>query len=196
MVNYHVQKVKRECIVWSIAFLSSGTVVTSDSFGRVQFWDWERGTLLESHTVSTSAVLSLAVSEVGGPPRVPPPQAAWGPSGLLHAGPEALRQELPGSVPSGRQEQGWERGCRSLPASRRCPLVLPGLRPQTPFPFLSPEGGQHRRGHLDRGHLPVSAAAGEDGQPGEALGADEALPASHPRRASCGAQLDGSHLRG
>ncbi|KFO95620.1 Cirhin, partial [Calypte anna] len=63
MVNYHVQKVTRECVVWSIAFLSSGTVVTADSFGRVQFWDWERGTLVESHTVSTSAVLSLAVSE-------------------------------------------------------------------------------------------------------------------------------------
>ncbi|KAM7100670.1 LOW QUALITY PROTEIN: U3 small nucleolar RNA-associated protein 4 homolog [Ciconia maguari] len=62
MVNYRVQKVKRECIVWSIAFLSSGNLSTSDSFGRVQFWDWERGTLLESHTVSTSAVLSLAVS--------------------------------------------------------------------------------------------------------------------------------------
>ncbi|XP_068812163.1 U3 small nucleolar RNA-associated protein 4 homolog [Struthio camelus] len=64
MVNYHVQKLKkRECVVWSIGFLSSGTVVSSDSFGRVQFWDWERGTLLESHTVSNSAVLSLAVSE-------------------------------------------------------------------------------------------------------------------------------------
>uniref|UniRef100_A0A8B9NW52 UTP4 small subunit processome component n=1 Tax=Apteryx owenii TaxID=8824 RepID=A0A8B9NW52_APTOW len=64
MVNYHVQKSKkRECVVWSVAFLSSGTVVSSDSFGRLQFWDWERGTLLESHTVSTSAVLSLAVSE-------------------------------------------------------------------------------------------------------------------------------------
>ncbi|NWU73673.1 UTP4 protein, partial [Pterocles burchelli] len=63
MVSYQVQKVKRECVVWSIAFLSCGTVVTSDSFGRVQFWDWERGTLVESHTVSTSAVLSLAVSE-------------------------------------------------------------------------------------------------------------------------------------
>ncbi|NWR79511.1 UTP4 protein, partial [Centropus unirufus] len=63
MVNYHVQKVKRECVVWSIAFLSSGTVVTSDSFGRVQFWDWQQGTLHESHTVSTSAVLSLAVSQ-------------------------------------------------------------------------------------------------------------------------------------
>ncbi|XP_040427229.1 U3 small nucleolar RNA-associated protein 4 homolog [Cygnus olor] len=64
MVNYHVPKPKkRECVVWSIAFLSDGAVVSSDSFGRVQFWDWERGTLLESHTVSTSAVLSLAVSE-------------------------------------------------------------------------------------------------------------------------------------
>ncbi|XP_038041503.1 U3 small nucleolar RNA-associated protein 4 homolog [Anas platyrhynchos] len=64
MVNYHVPKPKkRECVVWGIAFLSDGTVVSSDSFGRVQFWDWERGTLLESHTVSTSAVLSLAVSE-------------------------------------------------------------------------------------------------------------------------------------
>ncbi|NXV81239.1 UTP4 protein, partial [Atlantisia rogersi] len=64
MVNYHMQQVKRECIVWGIAFLSSGAVATADSFGRVQFWDWERGTLQESHTVSTAAVLSLAVSEV------------------------------------------------------------------------------------------------------------------------------------
>ncbi|KFP76252.1 Cirhin, partial [Acanthisitta chloris] len=63
MVNHHAEKVKRECIVWAIAFLSSGTVVTADSFGRVQFWDWEQGTLAESHTVSTSAALSLAVSE-------------------------------------------------------------------------------------------------------------------------------------
>ena len=188
-----MQKVKRECVIWSIAFLSSGTVVTSDSFGRVQFWEWERGTLLESHTVSTSAVLSLAVSEVGEFPPSPPPGSQ---SGLLCAGLEALGQELPGSVPLGRQERGWERSCRCLPASRCCPFILPGRRPQTPSPFPSPGGGQHHRGHLDRGHLPVSAAAGEDGQPGEALGADETLPASHPRCASCGAQLDGSHLRG
>ncbi|NWX15831.1 UTP4 protein, partial [Aegotheles bennettii] len=63
MVSYQVQKVRRECVVWGTAFLSSGAVVTADSFGRVQFWDWERGTLLQSHTVSTAAVLSLAVSE-------------------------------------------------------------------------------------------------------------------------------------
>ncbi|XP_068267737.1 U3 small nucleolar RNA-associated protein 4 homolog [Nyctibius grandis] len=63
MVNYHMRKANRECVVWGIAFLASGAVVTADSFGRVQFWDWQRGTLQESHTVSTSAVLSLAVSE-------------------------------------------------------------------------------------------------------------------------------------
>ncbi|NWS34556.1 UTP4 protein, partial [Polioptila caerulea] len=63
MVNHQVEKAKRECVVWAIALLSSGTVVSADSFGRVQFWDWEQGTLAESHTISTSAVLSLAVSE-------------------------------------------------------------------------------------------------------------------------------------
>ncbi|NXR64968.1 UTP4 protein, partial [Rhadina sibilatrix] len=63
MVNHQVEKAKRECVVWAIALLSSGTVVSADSFGRVQFWDWEQGTLAESHTISTSAALSLAVSE-------------------------------------------------------------------------------------------------------------------------------------
>lgn len=56
----------RECIVWSVAFLSNGTIVSSDSVGKVQFWDSEKGTLLETHPVSSSAVLCLAVSEVGG----------------------------------------------------------------------------------------------------------------------------------
>lgn len=72
MVNHHVEKAKRECVVWAIALLSRGTVVSADSFGRVQFWDWEQGTLAESHTVSTSAALSLAVSEVGETPVSPP----------------------------------------------------------------------------------------------------------------------------
>lgn len=72
MVNHHVEKAKRECVVWAIALLSSGTVVSADSFGRVQFWDWQQGTLAESHTVSTSAALSLAVSEVGETPVSPP----------------------------------------------------------------------------------------------------------------------------
>lgn len=100
MVNYHVQKVQRECVVWSVVFLASSTVVTSDSFGRVQFWDWQRGTLVESHTVSTSSALSLAVSEVGESPEpLMSPWAFGSPSGLLCTGPEALGQE-----------QGWERG--------------------------------------------------------------------------------------
>lgn len=89
-MNYHVQKVKQECIVWSIAFLSSGTVVTSDSFGRVQFWDWKQGTLLDSHTISNSAILSLAVSEVSKSP-------------VSFPGFGVLGQELPGLVP-----WGWE----------------------------------------------------------------------------------------
>ncbi|XP_067392855.1 U3 small nucleolar RNA-associated protein 4 homolog [Emydura macquarii macquarii] len=52
-----------ECVVWSVAFLSDGTIVSGDSAGKVQFWDSEKGTLLETHPVSSSAVLCLAVSE-------------------------------------------------------------------------------------------------------------------------------------
>ncbi|XP_019391618.1 PREDICTED: U3 small nucleolar RNA-associated protein 4 homolog [Crocodylus porosus] len=54
---------RRECVVWGVAFLSDGTVVSADSAGKVQFWDADKGTLLETHPVSSSAVLSLAVSE-------------------------------------------------------------------------------------------------------------------------------------
>nr|XP_056718392.1 U3 small nucleolar RNA-associated protein 4 homolog [Euleptes europaea] len=53
----------RECVVWSVAFLSDGTIVSADSSGKVQFWDSEMGTLLQTSVVSNSAVLSLAVSE-------------------------------------------------------------------------------------------------------------------------------------
>ncbi|XP_025895402.1 U3 small nucleolar RNA-associated protein 4 homolog [Nothoprocta perdicaria] len=64
MVNYHTPKGKApECVVWSVAFLASGAVASADSFGRLQFWDWDTGTLLESHAVGASAALSLAVSE-------------------------------------------------------------------------------------------------------------------------------------
>lgn len=150
MVNCHVPKSKkRECVVWSIAFLSSGTVISSDSFGRVQFWDWERGTLQDSHTVSSSAALSLAVSEVRSP---------------------------------------WAR--TAVPA----PRWYPSLCPVSHSSLFLPERGQHCGGHLGGGHLPVPAAAGEGRRPGEALGEDEAVPTSHPRRASCGAHPDSSHL--
>ncbi|XP_038223847.1 U3 small nucleolar RNA-associated protein 4 homolog isoform X1 [Dermochelys coriacea] len=64
LVDRHLQGLySRECVVWSVAFLSDGTIVSSDSVGKVQFWDSEKGTLLETHPVSSSAVLCLAVSE-------------------------------------------------------------------------------------------------------------------------------------
>uniref|UniRef100_A0A8D0GKV0 UTP4 small subunit processome component n=1 Tax=Sphenodon punctatus TaxID=8508 RepID=A0A8D0GKV0_SPHPU len=53
----------RECVLWGVAFLSDGTIVSADSAGKVQFWDWETGTLVQTHPISKSAVLSLAVSE-------------------------------------------------------------------------------------------------------------------------------------
>ncbi|XP_077167007.1 U3 small nucleolar RNA-associated protein 4 homolog [Paroedura picta] len=53
----------RECVVWSVLFLSDGTIVSADSSGKVQFWDSEMGTLLQTSVLSSSAVLSLAASE-------------------------------------------------------------------------------------------------------------------------------------
>uniref|UniRef100_A0A8D2KVV6 UTP4 small subunit processome component n=2 Tax=Varanus komodoensis TaxID=61221 RepID=A0A8D2KVV6_VARKO len=55
----HTQK----CVVWGLAFLSDGTVVSADSAGKVQFWDAEMGTLLSKHPVSKSGALCVAVSE-------------------------------------------------------------------------------------------------------------------------------------
>lgn len=62
--------------MWSVAFLSDGTIISADSSGKVQFWDSEMGTLLQTSVVSSSAVLSLAVSEVGG----------WSSSGFVGGG--------------------------------------------------------------------------------------------------------------
>ncbi|KAJ6652485.1 hypothetical protein lerEdw1_011455 [Lerista edwardsae] len=53
----------RRCAVWSVGFLSDGTIVSADSAGKLQFWDSETGTLRQTHPLSSSAVLSLAVSE-------------------------------------------------------------------------------------------------------------------------------------
>nr|XP_025040002.1 U3 small nucleolar RNA-associated protein 4 homolog [Pelodiscus sinensis] len=53
----------QECVVWGVAFLADGSIVSSDSAGKVQFWDSDKGTLLETHPISSSAALSLAVSE-------------------------------------------------------------------------------------------------------------------------------------
>ncbi|XP_062817577.1 U3 small nucleolar RNA-associated protein 4 homolog [Anolis carolinensis] len=55
----------QSCVVWGLAFLSDGTVVSADSAGKVQFWDSEMGTLLSKHPVSKAAALCVAVSEAG-----------------------------------------------------------------------------------------------------------------------------------
>ncbi|KAJ7312190.1 hypothetical protein JRQ81_006554 [Phrynocephalus forsythii] len=53
----------QKCVVWGLAFLSDGTVVSADSAGKVQFWDSKMGTLLSKHPVSKAAALCIAVSE-------------------------------------------------------------------------------------------------------------------------------------
>nr|XP_033796960.1 U3 small nucleolar RNA-associated protein 4 homolog [Geotrypetes seraphini] len=53
----------RECIVWGVAFLSCGTLVSADSAGKVQFWDSEKGTLIQTHRVTNVDVLALSVSQ-------------------------------------------------------------------------------------------------------------------------------------
>uniref|UniRef100_A0A8D2IMZ0 UTP4 small subunit processome component n=1 Tax=Urocitellus parryii TaxID=9999 RepID=A0A8D2IMZ0_UROPR len=54
---------KRKCIVWGVAFLSDGTVISVDSAGKVQFWDSATGTLVKSHLISNADVQSIAVAD-------------------------------------------------------------------------------------------------------------------------------------
>uniref|UniRef100_A0A2K5IYY7 Uncharacterized protein n=1 Tax=Colobus angolensis palliatus TaxID=336983 RepID=A0A2K5IYY7_COLAP len=54
---------KRKCIVWGVAFLSDGTVISVDSAGKVQFWDSATGTLVNSHLIANADVQSIAVAE-------------------------------------------------------------------------------------------------------------------------------------
>ncbi|XP_078062973.1 U3 small nucleolar RNA-associated protein 4 homolog [Mustelus asterias] len=53
----------RECVVWSLCFLSDYTIVSADSAGKMQFWDWQTGTLLKTHPITKCDVLSLAVND-------------------------------------------------------------------------------------------------------------------------------------
>ncbi|KAG7473219.1 hypothetical protein MATL_G00093430 [Megalops atlanticus] len=53
----------RECVVWAVAFLSDGTVVSGDSAGKVQVWDGHLGALIRTHLVSKWDVLALSVSQ-------------------------------------------------------------------------------------------------------------------------------------
>ncbi|XP_041417112.1 U3 small nucleolar RNA-associated protein 4 homolog isoform X4 [Xenopus laevis] len=54
---------RRECVVWSVAVLSNGDIISVDSSGKLQFWDLEKGTLIHTHSVANCDILSLAVSK-------------------------------------------------------------------------------------------------------------------------------------
>ncbi|XP_030650622.1 U3 small nucleolar RNA-associated protein 4 homolog isoform X3 [Nomascus leucogenys] len=54
---------KRKCIVWGVAYLSDGTVISVDSAGKVQFWDSATGTLVKSHLIANADVQSIAVAD-------------------------------------------------------------------------------------------------------------------------------------
>ncbi|ELW50370.1 Cirhin [Tupaia chinensis] len=54
---------KRKCIVWGVAFLSDGTVISVDSAGKVQFWDSVTGTLVKNHLIANADVQSIAVAD-------------------------------------------------------------------------------------------------------------------------------------
>lgn len=53
----------RECLVWSLHFLACHMIVSADSSGKVQFWDSNKGTLVQSQIVTNSDILALAVAE-------------------------------------------------------------------------------------------------------------------------------------
>uniref|UniRef100_A0A4X2LRD9 UTP4 small subunit processome component n=1 Tax=Vombatus ursinus TaxID=29139 RepID=A0A4X2LRD9_VOMUR len=63
MDKRHPGSQRRRCVVWGVAFLSDGTVVSTDSAGMVQFWDSETGTLVQTHPLASSDALSIAVAE-------------------------------------------------------------------------------------------------------------------------------------
>ncbi|XP_070686916.1 U3 small nucleolar RNA-associated protein 4 homolog [Pempheris klunzingeri] len=53
----------KEVVVWSVAFLSDYTIVSTDSAGKVQFWDGLTGTLVRTQLVTRWDVLALSVSQ-------------------------------------------------------------------------------------------------------------------------------------
>lgn len=53
----------KECVVWSVVYLSDGTIISGDSVGMVKMWRDDTGTLIKSHNITKSDVLSLSVSQ-------------------------------------------------------------------------------------------------------------------------------------
>ncbi|KAM4018697.1 U3 small nucleolar RNA-associated protein 4 homolog [Anomaloglossus baeobatrachus] len=54
---------RRECIVWSVAVLSCGEIVSVDSTGKLNFWEMKNGTLLRTYNVASCDLLCLAVAK-------------------------------------------------------------------------------------------------------------------------------------
>ncbi|XP_061366874.1 WD repeat-containing protein PCN-like isoform X2 [Gastrolobium bilobum] len=52
----------QELCIWSLLSLRSGTLVSADSSGSVQFWDSKHGTLLQAHSLHKGDVNALAAS--------------------------------------------------------------------------------------------------------------------------------------
>ncbi|XP_062860851.1 U3 small nucleolar RNA-associated protein 4 homolog [Trichomycterus rosablanca] len=53
----------KECVVWSVVYLSDGTIISGDSSGKVKIWDGHTGTLIKSHQITKWDVLTLSVSQ-------------------------------------------------------------------------------------------------------------------------------------
>ncbi|KAL7824274.1 hypothetical protein SRHO_G00086020 [Serrasalmus rhombeus] len=53
----------QECVVWSVVYLSDGTIISGDSAGKVKMWDSCTGTLIKSHQVTKWDVLTLSISQ-------------------------------------------------------------------------------------------------------------------------------------
>lgn len=54
----------KECVVWSVVYLTDNTIISGDSSGRVKMWDDQTGTLIKSHDVTKWDVLTLSASQV------------------------------------------------------------------------------------------------------------------------------------
>ncbi|CAO2634030.1 U3 small nucleolar RNA-associated protein 4 homolog [Lemmus lemmus] len=59
----HLGVTKSRCIVWGVAFLSDGTVISVDSVGKVQLWDSATGTLVKSHVIANADVQSIVADQ-------------------------------------------------------------------------------------------------------------------------------------
>ncbi|KAI9183321.1 U3 small nucleolar RNA-associated protein [Blastocladiella emersonii ATCC 22665] len=56
---------RKHTVVWCVRVLGDGTIVSGNSLGRVEFWDWRTATLIQSVTAHEADVLALDVARDG-----------------------------------------------------------------------------------------------------------------------------------